>query len=176
MPAGPVLRPWRRFLRFSVRVLMVLVLVIGGGLGWLVRSAHIQRDAVAAIKSAGGSAKHDWESVGYHGVLLGHPPGPRWLSRFIGVDYFGRIADAWFGYSATDAQIAPVAQLDRLEYLWLHRTQVTDSGLTHLMGLTKLRSLDLGGTRVSDAGLALLKGLTELESLNSAILKSPMSG
>ena len=49
MSAVPVARPWRRFLRLSVRGLIVLVLVIGAGLGWLVRSAHIQRDAVAAI-------------------------------------------------------------------------------------------------------------------------------
>jgi hypothetical protein len=40
MPAGPVSRPWRRFLRFSVRALIVLVLVVGAGLGWVVRSAR----------------------------------------------------------------------------------------------------------------------------------------
>ena len=35
--------------RFSVRAIMMLVLVVAAGLGWLVRSAHIQRDAVAVI-------------------------------------------------------------------------------------------------------------------------------
>ena len=44
----PVARPWRRFLRFSVRGLIVLVLVIGGWFGWVVRSARIQREAVAS--------------------------------------------------------------------------------------------------------------------------------
>ena len=52
--AKPVSRPWRRFLRFSVRGMIVVVLVIGGWLGWLVRSARIQREAVAAIEEAGG--------------------------------------------------------------------------------------------------------------------------
>ena len=33
MPSGPVSRPWRRFLRFSVRGLMTVVLVIGTGMG-----------------------------------------------------------------------------------------------------------------------------------------------
>ncbi len=45
-----VARPWRRFVRLSVRGLIVLVLVIGAGLGWMVRQAHIQREAVAAIR------------------------------------------------------------------------------------------------------------------------------
>ena len=58
--AKPVRRPWQRFLRFSVRGLIVLVLVIGAGVGWLVRSARIQRDAVAAIQNAGGSVSYDW--------------------------------------------------------------------------------------------------------------------
>ncbi len=37
-PASSVRLPWRRFLRFSVRGLIVLVLVIGGCLGWIVRA------------------------------------------------------------------------------------------------------------------------------------------
>ena len=52
--AKPVSRPWRRFLRFSVRGMIVLVLVIGGWLGWIVRSARIQREAVAAIEKSAG--------------------------------------------------------------------------------------------------------------------------
>ena len=44
--AKPTPRPWRRFLRFSVRGMIVVVLVIGGWLGWVVRSAQ---------DSAGGS-------------------------------------------------------------------------------------------------------------------------
>jgi hypothetical protein len=60
----PVPHPWRRYLRFSARGLIVLVLLIGGGLGWVVRSvrsARIQRGAVAAIVRGGGSVKYNWE-------------------------------------------------------------------------------------------------------------------
>ena len=36
---GSLSLPWRRYLRFSsVRVLIVAVLLIGGWLGWIVRS------------------------------------------------------------------------------------------------------------------------------------------
>jgi len=53
MPADPLSRPWRRYPSFSVRGLVVLVLVIGAWLGWLVRSVRIQREAVVAINKAG---------------------------------------------------------------------------------------------------------------------------
>ena len=59
--AKPISRPWRRFLRFSVRGMIVIVLVVGGWLGWLVRGVRIQRDAVTAITKTGGSLKYDWE-------------------------------------------------------------------------------------------------------------------
>ena len=60
MPEAPVARPWQRFLRLTVRGLIVLVLLIGAGLGWLVRSARIQREAVAAIETAEGEVSYDW--------------------------------------------------------------------------------------------------------------------
>jgi hypothetical protein len=52
MPAEPVLFRWQRFLRLRVRGLIVVMLVMGAGLGWLVRTARVQRDAVAAIENS----------------------------------------------------------------------------------------------------------------------------
>jgi hypothetical protein len=60
MRAETVSRPWRRFLRFSVRGLIVVVLMAGVWLGWIVESARTQRETVAAIKSAGGAVCYDW--------------------------------------------------------------------------------------------------------------------
>ena len=54
MPSGPVSRPWRIFLRFSVRGLMTVVLVIGTGMGLkrrLCPSACVQYDSVSAIRN-----------------------------------------------------------------------------------------------------------------------------
>jgi hypothetical protein len=59
--ATTVSRPWRRFLRVSVRGLIVLVLVVGTWPGWIVRSARIQPEAVLAIRSADGEVSYDWE-------------------------------------------------------------------------------------------------------------------
>ena len=56
-------RPWWRRLRtgLSLRVLMALVLATGGGLGWVVYRARVQRAAVAAIVAAGGSVRYSWD-------------------------------------------------------------------------------------------------------------------
>jgi hypothetical protein len=36
MTDAPVSRPWRRYLRFSVRGMVIIVLLIGGRFGWIV--------------------------------------------------------------------------------------------------------------------------------------------
>ena len=59
--ARHVSRPWRRFLRFSVRGMIVVVLLIGVWMGWLVRNTRIQREAIAAIRKAGGRVLYDWQ-------------------------------------------------------------------------------------------------------------------
>jgi hypothetical protein len=60
MPAGALSCAWRKYVRFSVRGLIVVVLLTGGWLGWIVREAHFQRDAVAAIVKSGGIVVYDW--------------------------------------------------------------------------------------------------------------------
>ena len=76
MSADRVSRPWRRFLRFSVRGLIGLVFVIAAGLGWLVRSARIQRDAVVAIDWAGGSVTYNWKWRSGDEFPAGKPGAP----------------------------------------------------------------------------------------------------
>ena len=158
--AKSVARPWRRFVRLSVRGLIVLVLVMGAGLGWLVRSARIQREAVAAIKNAGDRVWYDWEWSNGKSIPGGRPWAPRWLVDLIGVDYFGHVTIAWLSppVNATNATLAAVGRLTRLERLVLIGSSADDAGLVQLKGLTKLRFLSLGGTRFTDAGVAHLKG------------------
>jgi hypothetical protein len=152
--------------RFSVRALIVLVLLIGAGLGWLVRSAHVQRDAVAAIRRAGGSVSYDWEWNNGKSVPGGKPWAPKWLVDLIGVDYFAHVTSVWLQPAAIDGAIVEVGHLTQLERLQLVGGSVSDAGLAHLKGLTNLTILFLLDTQVSDAGLMHLKGLTRLSSLD----------
>jgi internalin A len=169
MSAGFVPRPWRRFLRFSVRGLIVLVLVIGAGLGRIVHDAHVQRDAVAAIRRAGGEVEYDCYWSNGSRVLGGEPRAPRWLIDLIGGDYFHHITKVEFltPSSATDAKLAHVGRLSRLQLLSANYSpSVSNAGLAHLTRLTNLTFLWLDDTQVTDAGLAHLKGLSKLTQLN----------
>ncbi len=190
--AEPISRPWRRFLRFSMRGMILLVFVVGAGLSWIVRQAHIQRDAVAAIRKAGGSVFYNWEM--YHGKAIpgGRPWAPSWIVESIGVDFFGHVTHVEFGGTSrpADTVLAEVGRLNQLQRLWLsnssviteaelvdldgltkissvvvNSSQVTDAGLARLKGLANLSILSLEGTQVTDAGLAHLKGLTNLSTL-----------
>ncbi len=161
MSASTVRHPWRTFLRFSVRGLIVFIFVIGLWLGLLVRSAHIQRDAVAGIINANGQVKYNWEWSDGRAKIGGKPWAPRWLIDQIGIDYFGHVKVASLP-GDSDAACAHIGRLPRLEQLTLGGSAASDAGLAHLKGLTKLSELDLRATKVTDAGLANLEGLTSL--------------
>jgi Leucine-rich repeat (LRR) protein len=177
MPTEPALHPCRRFLRFSVRGLIVVVLVIGAGLGWIVREAHIQRDAVAAIVKAGGRVGYDWDFSDAKPVPGRNRWAPKWLVDRVGVDYFSRVTKVSFVYraSVTDAQLAEVGRLTRLKELYViwpfsfgtatELEQFTDAGLMCLDGLTNLKKLCLANIRITDFGLVKLKGRTNLTFL-----------
>jgi hypothetical protein len=168
MRPEPALHPWRKYLRFSVRGLIVVVLVIGAGLGWIVHEAHVQRDAVAAIQKSASSVGYCWTYWDGYASTAREPWAPRWLVDLIGVDYFGHVTAVWLNSLsyAPDAALEHVGRLTRLQKLYLDSASVTNVGLAHLKGLTNLTYLQLIDTHVTDAGLAHLKELTQLSYLD----------
>jgi internalin A len=166
--AKPVSARPRRFLRFSVRGLIVLVLLIGGCLGWMARNARIQRDAVAAIKRAGGSVRYSHvrrKSTSKQGQK---PWVPVWLADLIGVDYLDHVTNVRLSESTmgTDSAIEQTGHLSQLRQLILDDSSVGDAGLAHMRGLRSLSILDLSHTKVTDLGLAHLEGLLNLRALD----------
>jgi hypothetical protein len=135
------------------------VVVIGVRLGWIVHEAHIQRDAVAAIKKAGGADIYDWECRDGNKIPRGQPWAPRWLVDLIGVDCFGRVTAVQLSRSSapTDAALAHVGRLSRLQVLFDHSLSISDAGLAHLKGLASLCCINLDGTHLTDAGLLHLQ-------------------
>jgi len=166
MLAGPVSRPRRRYLRFSVRGLIVVVFVIGAALGWIVRSARMQRDAVAAVERAGGSVGYDLGWTDDPALRNRGSWAPAWLVDTLGVDYFVGVVDASFSGNCSDRELAHTGHLSRLEQLSLTRSRISDAGLVHLRGLAHLSWIGLSDTQVTDAGLVHLKGLTSLSGID----------
>ena len=159
-------RGWR-YVRFSVRGLIVVVLLIGVTLGWIVHQAHVQRDAVAAISRAGGAVEYDWQ-LGSNGRRLPNskPWAPKWLADQVGIDHFGHVARINLLKRGFDRELISIGRLSQVWSLRLDFPPVTDNGLAHLEGLTGLERLYLPFTKVSDAGLVHLKGLTDLRQLS----------
>ena len=173
-------KPRRRRFQYSLRTLLIVMLLVGGGLGWFshkLQQTRRQRVAVTSITNLSGLVGFDDEAADFAaGPPISHVP--RWLRNLLGDDFFrtavslvafndGSMESAkdltelrrldFVGGPATDAGLAHVRSLSRLQRLNLSDTQITDAGLEHLQGLTQLRELVLRGTRVTDEGVQQLQ-------------------
>jgi hypothetical protein len=187
-PPRPRLR-WYQYSLRSLFVLTVLVAIGGSWFAWKKQQKERERAAVKAI--VGGLVRYDYQfDVSCMLIPNAKPPGPVWLRRWLGDDFFADvvyvvmngelITDAEFQHvedlprlrivtcltsQVTDAGLEHLKDLKQLEALHLNRSGVTDAGLEHLKGLSKLKILDLSGAKVTDAGLEHLTGLTQLTKL-----------
>jgi hypothetical protein len=171
---------WRHYLRFSVRGLLILVLLIGGWLGWFARTARTQREAVAAILKAHGAIRYDWQGANFAAGEPAQPMATRWLARTIGQDYLHSVVlvalparlfmsppnDGIRPFERADFVMAQLKGLTKLSALHLTGSDVRDSGLSLLEGLTKLSELHRGFTQATDSGIAYVRGLANLSDLN----------
>lgn len=137
--------PRRRFLRYSLRALLLLTAGIGGAIGWTIHEARQQGNALAAL---------EWEACCAFVVEDRGPPSIleifRWLlgdtqpRNVIGVVAHSRFAEA---------DLIHLYGLKHLEYLTVIDAPITDDGLAQLRGMTQLAELNLLNTHVTDAGV-----------------------
>jgi Leucine Rich Repeat (LRR) protein len=184
----------RRWFQFSLRSLLILVLVAGLGMAWLAalkRRADRQQTAAETIVNAGGSVFYDYQfQVSPSGAInysdKATPPGPKWLRRQLGNDFFTNVDAARIttqagidaladlpqiqnlevdGAAVTDESLDQVVRLRHLRALSLLNTSISDSGLRKIAVLDQLRTLELLNNRITDEGLLSLAGLERLEYL-----------
>ena len=165
MATAAVARPWRKYMRISVRGLIVAVLVLGGGLGWVVNRARVHREAVAAIERAGGSVKYEWDFAGWQFNSGGEPAWLKWLLKNAGPNYVAHIEVADLTRGATDENVRPVAGLKSLETLILRKAKITGPGLAPVAGLAELRKLAIYDSQIGAGGMQHLTRLSRLEEL-----------
>jgi hypothetical protein len=157
--------PKRRWFQFSLRALLVFVLLVSIGMSWFavkMQRARRQRKAVEEIRKAGGM-------VGYaHGLddPFAEPSVSKWARELLGDDFFFDVVIVSVGRDVGDREASHLKALNNLTHLDLSYTQGTGAGLEHLERLTNLEWLDLRHTQVTDAGLEHLKGLTNLQWLD----------
>ena len=183
--AKPVSRPWRRFLRFSVRGMIVLVIVIAGCLGWIARSARNQRQAIAAIIKMNGEVAYVDNSRTYPAPrnLIGH-----WLGInevFSGVSVrltlkegmdqdlaLARVGDltnlqslSFVGGPIQDSAIEKIGRANNLKWLRIQSAPLTRVGFRHLAQYKNLEYLFLYDIEIPEGALEHFGALASLKTL-----------
>ncbi len=158
---------FRRRFQFSIRSLLVLVVVVAVPCSWMtveLKNADRQQAAKTAFQRFPGYVEYGYERTGQQPASL----APAWLFRLLGCDFFASIERVCLACDRrfTDADLEHVESLPRLKLLRLGGADITDDGLKHLAVLTDLEELSLHRTHVGDAGLEHVQGLTQLRRLN----------
>ena len=85
----------RRWFQFSLRTLILLMLVVGGGCGWLARwveQGRRQEAAVAELAKLGAIITYEFQDENSAGnPIAAAPYGPEWLRKWLGDGFFNRV-------------------------------------------------------------------------------------
>jgi hypothetical protein len=167
----------RRWFRFSLRMLLVVVTVLCVWLGFKVNAARRQKEAIKAVLDLHGFVEYSHQYA--NGIWGGSrrddkaaAPGPAWLKKWFGDEYFvSAIGLQFWGQPVTDEDLVHIGDLTNLQYLSFVGgsalpKQIKGPGLARLRNLTKLRFLDLIEHPITDDSLQFLEPLTELEHLD----------
>jgi hypothetical protein len=170
-------KPKHRWLQFSLRTLLVLVLIVSMPLGWFafkLRQAREQREAIGRIEELGGFAVYDFE-IDDHGLPT-YPYRPPWLQMaddLLEEHSCATLVTAGIRQDRvheldrerTDALLDRLVELTEVRTLYLLGGAVGDAGVKKLTSLNRIQRLYLSGTDVTDSGLQYLQALPQLEVL-----------
>lgn len=161
--------PPRRWLRFSLRTIFVLVTLYCGWLAFLTFRAQEQHRAVNRIEQLHGAVGYGFEiDVDGNWKRNAQPLVPAWIRGRMGEDYFRSVAIVNFHENAdpTDDDLRVLADLCDVQQLsFSNCRKITDNGLSHLSNLAHLKILVLDGTSILGPGLRNLLPLRHLEGL-----------
>jgi hypothetical protein len=178
--ASPSTSPPSRWRQFSLRSLLLLILLCGVGLGlWsiCIEPYRRQQRLVEQIAELKGVATTEavptsWSSIFGEGFFINIVSirAPRtqiddaWMAHLRDTPRLRELILNWTPIG--DAGLAHIARLKDLQSLWLNGTKATDAGLIPVQGLRKLEWLSLADTKVTDQGLASLANLNRLKQLD----------
>jgi internalin A len=161
-------------LRLSLGAMMIIVLGIGGVLGWVAHRAHVQRDAVAAIttprRNTRGSVYYDWQFVDGKFDPDAKPPAPKWLRDALGPDVFDTVVIVTIeGDNVDDKFLENIGKLHWVENVDLvghFAPDLTPAAMAQLWILPRLKILNTRrGIAIPRGFVTGLAGRTGLRGL-----------
>jgi hypothetical protein len=156
--------PWpaRRWLVRALRRLSVGAALVGFLFAFKLNEVRHQRSVVEEVTKVDARIHYDYE---YRGAS--RPPGPRWLRRMFGDDFFTVVAGIEIvADHVTGDTVAAVSTLPHLRSLFVNAEGIDDQGLLQLAEAAELETFSFRSTHVTNAGLAQLAVLKELTSLS----------
>ena len=156
----------RRWLRFSLRGLLVIIAITAVWLGYVMKSMRDRREAIRAIDDVGGTYAYN--------IL-----GPKWFQKWVkdekclydpirislGPGNHGYKDDRPVTDQDLERMVDHFKAFGRFTILRLTDSKITDDGMRHVGKMHGITTLSLWGTAVTDGGLEFLAELTTLEQL-----------
>jgi Leucine-rich repeat (LRR) protein len=168
-PSPPATKRLR--FRFSLRTLLIAMVVLGLAAAWVGSVANRvrkQRAIVQELKSSGADIYYDYQrEVNRGGNKSRLPFGDAVLSRTVGDDVFAYVAHvSWYRTDdRTHAALALLPQLPRLTRLHIRGPHVTDDSLALIARNPQLSILEIDDAKISSAGISHLRELKQLREL-----------
>lgn len=154
----------RRIAQYSLRGMLILMLVFGCVFGWLStrKRAH---EIVRRLRDEGASVTfaHQHEAT--------TEPSPlsvaitRWAQRVVGENAFRTPVTLFVSHSLSADALQSIRHLRRLERVFVNNSNINDQTLTYLARSDRLKTLYCGGTEITDAGITALAQAQNLQSL-----------
>jgi hypothetical protein len=177
-PKVEALKRKRRWYQFSLRTMMIGVVIVAIPCAWLGRKINKkrhEREAVADIIKAGGIVVYDYQKpslkTGQTFKPVEEPNGPALLRNLLGENFFSEVYAVYHNNATlSDDEIKLLERFPHLQDLNLSGCHISAVGFARIANLTSLRDLALGGIRPPAGELAgfdfrQLKALTQLTGL-----------
>jgi hypothetical protein len=167
-----------RWLRFSLRTLLLVVTIAAIFLSMRVNQAEKQRNAIVSVKQLGGWVHYGFEFRDGTFQAGSRSWVPRWILDRTGIDLFHNVVEVNMVYNndgptrldnhTTSDQVSlHLTSFHRLKRLFLKDTQASDSLLRVVGRLKYLEEIHMwNAATVTDRGAAFLGNLPKLRSIH----------
>jgi internalin A len=165
-------KPRRRWLQFSLRGLLVLMVVVALGLGWIAnerREVWLENRAVEEIERLGGDVTRGDNSKSSHNAddPFGGPipEGLSWQQRLFGESYNRPVVCVSFPPGTGPEALGSLKRLRAIWAIGLTGARIGDEQIPHLLECRDLTAVHMNATDVTDDGVKQLATLPDLDTL-----------